>query len=65
MINCFEDTLDKIRVDIYEKTKNMTNYEAVQVTNKNARRIADEYGIKLIKNMTNPNNGQKTITISN
>jgi len=65
MINSFEDTLDKIRVDIYEKTKKMTNYEVVQVTNKNARRIADEYGIKLIKNMTNPNNGRKTITISN
>ena len=65
MINCFEDTLDKIRVDLYEKTKKMANYEIVQITNKNARRIADEYGIKLTKNSTNLNNGRKTISISN
>ena len=43
----FENQLDIIRVDLYERTKGMTNDEAANVTNTNARKIAEQYGIKL------------------
>ena len=47
--NDFEDQLDIIRVNLYERTKNMTNSEAARITNESARKIAEQYGIKLTK----------------
>ena len=49
MTTDFENQLDIIRVDLYERTKNLTNSEVVRITNENARRIAEQYGIKLTK----------------
>ncbi|MCL1996906.1 MAG: hypothetical protein FWG63_11915 [Defluviitaleaceae bacterium] len=45
----FENQLDVIRVNLNELTKGMPNSEAVRFTNENARKIADQYGIKLTK----------------
>lgn len=49
MTNDFENQLDKIRVELYERTEAMTNTEAVRVTNENAGKIAAQYGIKIIR----------------
>jgi len=49
MIDDFEDQLDKIRVDLFEKTKDMTNSEAVDSINEKARKIASQYGISITK----------------
>ena len=49
MSNDFENQLDKIRVDLYERAKSMTNVEAVRITNENARKIAQQHGIKIVR----------------
>lgn len=49
MTNDFENQLDRIRVELYERTKTMTNKEAVYTTNENAKKIAAQYGIKIVK----------------
>ena len=49
----FEDMLDAIRVDLYEQTKDMTNSEAARVINEHAKKIADQYGIKIVKGVMN------------
>lgn len=54
MTNEFENQLDRIRVDLYEQTKNMTNSEVVRVTNENAKKIAEQYGIKIAKEKFTP-----------
>ena len=45
----FEDMLDAIRVDLYERTKDISNSEAARVINEDAKKIADQYGIKIVK----------------
>jgi hypothetical protein len=52
MKNDFENQLDKIRVELYERTKTMTNSETVCATNENARKIAESYGIKITKGVS-------------
>jgi hypothetical protein len=49
MKNDFENQLDAIRVALYEKTKGMSNAAVVDQTNANGKRIAEKYGITLIK----------------
>jgi len=49
MTNDFENQLDKIRVDIYEQTKNMMNAEAVKAANDHGKALAAKYGIKVVK----------------
>ena len=51
MTDDFENCLDKIREDIYARTKNMTNEEIVRLSNANAREIARQFGIKVVKNV--------------
>jgi hypothetical protein len=48
-MNNFEDQLDKIRVELYEETKDMAKQDAINHVNNTAKRIAAKYGIKIIK----------------
>ena len=48
-MNNFEYELDKIRIQLYEETKNMDKDSLVKTVNSNARIIADKFGIKIIK----------------
>jgi hypothetical protein len=52
MMNDFENQLDKIRVDLYEQTKNMDNSEAVKAANDYGNALAAKYGIKIVKGAT-------------
>jgi hypothetical protein len=49
MTNDFENLLDAIRVELYEKTKGMSNADVAEKTNANGKRIAEKYGIALVK----------------
>jgi hypothetical protein len=49
MRNEFESQLDNIRIELYEKTRAMTNSEVARVTNENAGRIAAQFGITMTK----------------
>ena len=49
MMNDFENQLDKIRVGLYEQTKDMKNAEIVKVANDHGRALAVKYGIKIVK----------------
>ena len=44
----FENELDKIRVDIYEELKGMTNAESSKLIGERGRKIAEQYHIKII-----------------
>jgi hypothetical protein len=48
-MNNFEDLLDKIRLELYEETKDMAKQDAINHVNDTAKRIAAKYGIKIIK----------------
>jgi hypothetical protein len=48
-MNNFEDELDRIRIQLYEETKNLDKAALIKTVNSNAQRIADELGIKIIK----------------
>jgi hypothetical protein len=48
-MNKFEDQLDEIRTQLYEETVNMPKKEAINFVNDNAKRIALQYGIKIVK----------------
>ena len=48
-MNDFENQLDKIRVEIYEQTKDMKNVEAVKAANDHGKALAAKYGIKVVK----------------
>ncbi|MCL2866809.1 MAG: hypothetical protein FWF47_03495 [Clostridia bacterium] len=49
MKNDFEHQLDKIRIEIYEQTKDMKNAEAVKIANDYGKALAAKYGFKYIK----------------
>jgi len=51
----FEDILDSIRVELYEQTKELKNKEVVEATNLNASRIAEQYGINIVKKAASAN----------
>jgi hypothetical protein len=56
-MNNFEDELDKIRIQLYEETKNLDKISLVKAINSNAKKIADEFGIKIIT----ANNGKERV----
>ncbi|MDR1429189.1 MAG: hypothetical protein LBI85_02785 [Spirochaetaceae bacterium] len=48
-MNNFEDELDRIRIQLYEETKNLDKASLVKRVNSNAKKISDELGIKIMK----------------
>ena len=44
----FEDDLDKIRVQLYEEFKGMSNAESAKVIGERAKKVAEQYNIKII-----------------
>ena len=47
-LDTIEDEIDRIRLNIYEKTKNMTIAQRVQHTNKSAEAVVARYGYKFV-----------------
>ena len=47
-MNNFEDELNKIRVEIYEELKDLSNAESARIVNERARKIAEQFNIKII-----------------
>ena len=47
MTNEFENWLDEIRIELYEKTKMLKKEEAVAAINNSGRKIAEKYGITI------------------
>ena len=43
----FEDELDKIRIKLFEETKEMDKKDIIKSVNSHANKIALEYGIKI------------------
>ena len=43
----FENELDSIRIELYEKTKGMEKEEIIFNVNSHAKEIAQEFGIKI------------------
>jgi len=54
MANDFENQLDKIRVELYEQTKDMTNADAAKAANDHGQKLAAKYGIKIMKGAQGP-----------
>ncbi|MDR3312826.1 MAG: hypothetical protein LBS96_00015 [Oscillospiraceae bacterium] len=48
----FEDELDVIRVKLYENTKGKSNAYVANQTNAVGKRIAEKYGITVVKGET-------------
>jgi hypothetical protein len=48
----YEDELDAIRLDLYEKIKNLSPQERVAFFNDKARNVANKYGFTLIKDVS-------------
>jgi len=44
----FENELDMIRLDLYEKTKKMDKEEIIKNVNSHAKKIAQVFGINII-----------------
>jgi hypothetical protein len=44
----FEDELDKIRIEIYEELKGLSNADSSKLVGERARKIAEQYRIKII-----------------
>ena len=43
----FENELDRIRIELYEKTKEMEKEDIIFNVNSHARKIAEEFGINI------------------
>jgi hypothetical protein len=48
-MNDFENELDRIRIELYERTKEMDKKDIIENVNSHAHKIAQEFGI-IIKN---------------
>ena len=48
MMDNFEDELDRIRVELYEEWKDLSNAELSKLLGEHAREIAEQYHIKII-----------------
>jgi len=46
-MNNFENQLDVIRIKLYEDTKEMDKKDIIKNVNSHARKIAQEFGIKI------------------
>ncbi|MDR1930301.1 MAG: hypothetical protein LBQ44_06675 [Treponema sp.] len=62
-MNNYEDELDRIRIQLYEETKNLDKASLVKAVNAKAKKIADEFGIKIIK--TNLSAGSVISSVKN
>ena len=45
----FEDQLDQIRMDMYERLKKLSAPEAVDALNRQGKEVAEKYGIAVTK----------------
>ncbi|MDR1872944.1 MAG: hypothetical protein LBS60_13670 [Deltaproteobacteria bacterium] len=52
--NTIEDELNKIRLEIYEETKDLSPSEYHEYWRKHGERIAKEFGITIIKSADSP-----------
>ena len=48
-MNNYENTLDEIRIKLYEETSNMEKDEIVRMVNTHAQKIAQEFGIHIVQ----------------
>jgi pyruvate formate-lyase activating enzyme-like uncharacterized protein len=48
-MNNYENELDEIRIKLYEETNSMGKDEIVRMVNTHARKIAQEFGIPIVK----------------
>jgi pyruvate formate-lyase activating enzyme-like uncharacterized protein len=48
-MNNYENELDEIRIKLYEETNSMGKDEIIRVVNTHARKIAQEFGIHIVK----------------
>jgi hypothetical protein len=48
-MNNYENELDEIRIKLYEETSGMEKDEIVRVVNTRAQKIAQEFGIHIVK----------------
>ena len=48
----FEDELDNIRIELYEKTKEMDKTKIISSVNSHAQKIAEEFGIIIKSEIT-------------
>ena len=46
-LNNFESELNKIRLELYEETKNMTASEHTTWSNEQGKKLAQQYGFKI------------------
>lgn len=44
----FEDELDRIRVELYEELKGLTNAESAKIVGERAKKIAEQYKIRIV-----------------
>lgn len=49
MMNDFENQLDAIRIALYEESKDMRSDAIADATNENAKKIAEQFGIVIVK----------------
>jgi hypothetical protein len=52
MMNNYENELDEIRIKLFEETNGMGKNEIIALVNSRAKRIAQEYGITIVKETT-------------
>jgi len=58
----FEDQLDLIRIKLYDETKGMDKEDIIENVNSHAKKIAQQFGIKIEKSTTNENYFQTMTT---
>jgi hypothetical protein len=51
-MNNYENELDNIRVKLYEETSDMKKDEIIDTVNTHAQKIAQEFGIRMAKEIT-------------
>jgi ABC-type sugar transport system substrate-binding protein len=57
-LNTLDDELDKISVDIYEETKNMSQKEFWQYFRQYAEKAAKKYGFTIMESLNTKDNDQ-------
>ncbi|MDR0609440.1 MAG: hypothetical protein LBG58_04975 [Planctomycetaceae bacterium] len=51
-MNNYENELDEIRIKLYEEMNNMEKDEIVRMVNTHAKKIAQEFGIHIVKEIS-------------
>ena len=57
----FEDTLDAIRIDMYERTKDMKTEDIVRQINARARKTAAKFGLRIVSGPQPEASWEKTV----